>query len=629
MSAADKLSKRLTDDSDYAAGSFAKGNVDAAAYSDNDESVGGSDQESDGDERAPRSLRDAPSKSDRKAMEAGKKGKRKGKAGRQPSSEGEREGDKKKEEEPDEIQKQILVRAEKYQRGMKPGDKSKKATNVRSKKAQYKIEHQKKRREEAILDAARTEVLLTEEAGFLEAEEGERTFKYSQKELAENLDVSSADKIFDLKLNDFGPYTLDYTRNGKFMLVGGRKGHLATMDWRNGKLGCEIHVRETIRDVAWLHNESLFAVAQKRYAYIYDHTGAEVHCMRKHVEPTALGFLPYHFLLASTGMTGRLVYQDVTEGKIIGEHKPGNGQCHVLKVNPYNAVVHLGHGNGTVSLWSPKQSLPLAKMLCHKGPVQAMAIDRSGTYMATSGLDGRLKVWDIRNFKPLQEYVTMRPAQSIDISQRGLLAAGWGPNVTVWKDALAQKVEKPYMKRMLPSTTISSLQFVPYDDVLGYGHNQGISSIVIPGAGEPNFDAYVANPYETLKQRQESEVKSLLDKLAPETIQLDPNFIGRLDPRSSAARDHEMFLERQKEYMDSKAKGKYLDNEVKNKTRGRNSTAKRYQRKRQSNIMDLKKLQELDRLEKEIQEKEAKRRKIPEEEKGALGKFYDDKRKVH
>ena len=39
-------------------------------------------------------------------------------------------------------------------------------------------------------------------------------------------------------------------------------------------------VRETVRDVTFLHNEQFFAAAQKKYVYIYDKRGLEVHCLK-------------------------------------------------------------------------------------------------------------------------------------------------------------------------------------------------------------------------------------------------------------------------------------------------------------------------------------------------------------
>jgi U3 small nucleolar RNA-associated protein 7 len=66
-----------------------------------------------------------------------------------------------------------------------------------------------------------------------------------------------------------------------------------------GKLGCELQLGETVRDVRWLHNNQLFAVAQKKYVYIYDRAGVEIHCLTKHIEVTNMEFLPYHYLLAT------------------------------------------------------------------------------------------------------------------------------------------------------------------------------------------------------------------------------------------------------------------------------------------------------------------------------------------
>jgi hypothetical protein len=50
------------------------------------------------------------------------------------------------------------------------------------------------------------------------------------------------------------------------------------------------------------------------------------------------------------------------------------------------------------------------------------------------------------------------------------------------------------------------------------GHSGGFASVVVPGAGEPNFDSFAANPYESAKQRREAEVAMLLDKLPATTI---------------------------------------------------------------------------------------------------------------
>ena len=51
--------------------------------------------------------------------------------------------------------------------------------------------------------------------------------------------------------------------------------------------------------------------------------------------------------------------------------------------------------------------------------------------MVTSGMDKKLKVYDLRTFKPLQSYFLPAGASCLSLSQRGLLSAATGDIVQV------------------------------------------------------------------------------------------------------------------------------------------------------------------------------------------------------
>jgi U3 small nucleolar RNA-associated protein 7 len=85
------------------------------------------------------------------------------------------------------------------------------------------------------------------------------------------------------------------------------------------------------------------------------------------------------------------------------------------------------------------------------------------------------------------------------------------------------------MRHLEASSRISGLKFCPFEDVLGMGHSKGISSLIVPGSGEANYDTMEVNPYETKKQRRENEVHRLMEKIQPEMIMLNPNFVGQID----------------------------------------------------------------------------------------------------
>ncbi|XP_077369973.1 WD repeat-containing protein 46 [Festucalex cinctus] len=466
--------------------------------------------------------------------------------------------------------------------------------------------------------AARFDLLLPEEAGFLEGDDDEDTCTISQQDIADAVDITSGTKHFDLNLSQFGPYHLDYSKTGRHLLLGGRRGHVACVDWQSKQLTCEINVMESINDVRWLHTEHMFAVAQKKWLYIYDSNGIELHCIRKFNDVLRMQFLPYHFLLATASATGFLQYLDVCVGKEVAAICTKKGRLDVMCQNPYNAVIHLGHHNGTVSLWSPSQKEPLVKMLCHQAGVRSVAVDKTGTYMVTSGMDKKLKVFDVRTFQPLKSYFLPAGASCLSLSQRGLLSAATGDVVQVYRDVWSSPVKKPYMAHRSRAAACE-LRFCPFEDVLGVGHGQGFTSMLVPGAGEPNFDGLDSNPYRSAKQRQEWEVKALLEKIQPELISLDPTHLGKVDLGTFQQRHQDRV---QALGFDPLAKEKFVP---RYKKKGRSSTGNVERRKRQVANMDkrdviVKSMEDKTKLERERKAKEKKQAAIAGQ-KSALGRF--------
>lgn len=93
----------------------------------------------------------------------------------------------------------------KYDKG--PGINLKKG--IKNKIHRQRLRQKEKFHETMAEQTARTEMLLTEDYGFLEKDAGETTTQFKQKEIADNIDITSASKFFELNL-DFGPYSLKY-----------------------------------------------------------------------------------------------------------------------------------------------------------------------------------------------------------------------------------------------------------------------------------------------------------------------------------------------------------------------------------------------------------------------------------
>lgn len=477
---------------------------------------------------------------------------------------------------------------------------------------------------------AAARVLRTEDVGGMVAErELERTYKVGQGELAAGVGEAVKRKMafeLDMSATGLGPYVgARYSRSGRALLLCGRKGHVSCVRWREGKLDGEIFLGETVRDACFLHNDAFYAVAQKKYVYVYDSSGAQVHVLRKHRDPGCVVSLPYHLLLASASCASakerRLTYTDTSTGEIVGEldYAPralNLGAVADAAVNAANGVVHMGHSNGVVSLWSPAANEPLARIFTHSGGVRNIVVAPNGRWMVTSGADSKVKIWDLRTYKMAASWTAPALTTALTVSQRGLVGMGFGATVQIWAAAAENGVGRagvkghaqyktndgwstaPYMVQQYPGTRISGLDFCPYEDLLAVCHDKGMATMAVPGAGEATFDSRAPNPYETQKQRRENEVHMLLDKLPPASIALDATFVGGVDDNPA-----ERLKEIQTRAREANATKRDAKTDVK-RAKGRNKIGKRLRRK-QDNVIDAKRLELEDKLKKQREMRDA------------------------
>ncbi|PIN16952.1 hypothetical protein CDL12_10394 [Handroanthus impetiginosus] len=262
--------------------------------------------------------------------------------------------------------------------------------------------------------------------------------------------------------------------------------------------------------------------------------------MEKFQEPDQnLQFLNKHFLLMSVNKLGQLHYQDITTGEMVGNFRTGLSHPDTMKVNPFNNVVAVGHSGGIETMWKPTSAAPLVKMLCHKGPITTLASHSNGHLMATAGMERKIKLWDLR--------------------KDGIILGDF-PGYHDYSRYMGHSIAKGYQVR--------KVLFRPYED----------SSILIPGSGEPNFDIWVANPFETRKQRNKKEVRSLLHKLPPETIMLDATKIGSVRPTRKKEKPTKQEREAEQEAPTEGAK----NISFKKKTKGRSKPSKMAKKKQEA-----------------------------------------------
>ena len=65
---------------------------------------------------------------------------------------------------------------------------------------------------------------------------------HAQAAIMEEAELGASRRVFDLQLDQLGPYSLAFNRSGRRLLLGGRKGHIALLDWQQARPLAEVQV---------------------------------------------------------------------------------------------------------------------------------------------------------------------------------------------------------------------------------------------------------------------------------------------------------------------------------------------------------------------------------------------------
>lgn len=365
----------------------------------------------------------------------------------------------------------------------------------------------------------------------IETEEGEVADRVTQQDILQGVDLQTHQKKFELVLDKLGPYKIDFSLNGTHLCLAGLRGHLANLKWKDFSLVGETQLKDKVNDVKFLMDHSMMAVAQKRFVYMYTKEGTEMHILSKMANMDRLSYLSRHMLLVGTSsIYSTMHYMDISTGKEVCTKPPSTVKdpTSAIANNPANGTVATCDLRGVVKIWSPSVIDPLVQIKAHRGSIHDVKFHENGRFFVTLGGDHKMKIWDCRTLRTLEEFAVTYCFDTLDISSSGLVAMGGGTNVQIWKDMFSSsKPSAPYMKFGLGYGNIANqVKFCPFEDVLGVGHSRGFTSIIVPGSGEANPDFYFADPHETELHRKNRVVTTLLDKLPPDTISLDLQIAG-------------------------------------------------------------------------------------------------------
>ncbi|WLS43213.1 NB-ARC domain-containing protein [Micromonospora profundi] len=159
--------------------------------------------------------------------------------------------------------------------------------------------------------------------------------------------------------------------------------------------------------------------------------------------------------LVTAGTDGRVFIFDIFDRESADAERTKDARTRLRKAIPGNAgwaeaVSISGDGtwlasagaDGTVRIWDPTTGERRQQLSAHTGPVKAIAITADGTWLATAGNDGTVRIWDPTTGERRQQLSAHTgPVNAIAITADGtwLATAGNDGTVRIWDPTTGER----------------------------------------------------------------------------------------------------------------------------------------------------------------------------------------------